>query len=92
MQDLFAGVLAHNVPAAACLVVKYVEPRVMAFLQPRGATVMEFVWIPFLLLFIAVQQQRGPKIDQTLDLWQLPRPLRIAPVSQGAGQGLRGGL
>ena len=59
LQDLLTGVLPHNVPAAAaaCLVVKYVEPHIMACLQPCGATVMEFVWIPLLLLFTAVQRQ-----------------------------------
>ena len=39
--------------------VKYVEPCVMAFLLLRGATVMGFVWIHLLLLFIAVQWQQG---------------------------------
>ena len=43
--------------AAACLVVKYVEPHIMACLLPCGATVMEFVWIPLLLLFTVVQRQ-----------------------------------
>lgn len=46
-----------NMPAFAgvCLVVKNVKPRFMAFLQPGGATVMGFVWIHLLLLFIAAQ-------------------------------------
>ena len=43
--------------AAACLVVKYVEPHIMACLLPCGVTVMEFVWIPLLLLFTVVQRQ-----------------------------------
>lgn len=62
-QDLLTGVLPHHVSAAtaACLVVKYVQPRIMACLQPGGATVMEFVRIPLLLLLITVQWQRGPK-------------------------------
>ena len=62
-QDLLTGVPPHHVPAAtaACLVGKYVEPRIMACLQPGGVTVTEFVGVPLLLLFIAVQWQRGPK-------------------------------
>lgn len=64
-QDLLTGVLPHHVSAAtaACLAVKYVQPRIMACLQPGGATVMEFVRIPLLLLLIAGSDkwQRGPK-------------------------------
>ena len=43
--------------SAHCLVVKYVKPRNMACSQPRGATVIEFLWVPLLLFFIAVQKQ-----------------------------------
>lgn len=42
-----------------CFQVKYVEPHVMAFLQPCGATVMGFVWIHLLLLFIGEWRLQG---------------------------------
>lgn len=93
-QDLFAGVLPYNAPAAAaallggevCGTSWY---RLFPALWSQSDGLCMHSSAAFASYCAVAARLRG---GQILNFQQLPWPLRVVPLSWGAGEGLRGSL